>query len=165
MHYLNPFLPSTLIQHVWDLALSLCGMFFYFSGGSGDVWERTWYMVEGGGTRTTRVALRFEQRLQKACGLVESQLISNYSHPFSLGLIFTPCSIFLPIISPHRRDYNFRVKSQIALLISGWPSSLKREDLSIRSICASFLPQCSIFGSSALISFLLIDFLLSSANT
>lgn len=122
-------------------------------------------MIEECGTRTTRVAFRFEQHLQKACGLVESQLISNYSHPFSLGLIFTPCSIFLPYISPRRSDYNFRAKSQIPPLISGWPLSLKREGLSTRSICTSFLPQRSIFGNSALISFPLIDFLLSSGNT
>ena len=70
-------------------------------------------------------AFRFEQHLQKAFGLVESKLISNYSHLFSLVLIFTPCSIFLSYISLHRSGYNFGMKSQIALVISSGPLSLK----------------------------------------
>lgn len=44
-------------------------------------------MMEECGTWTTRVVFRFEQHFQKACGLAESQLVSNHSHPFSPGLI------------------------------------------------------------------------------
>lgn len=99
------------------------------------VWERLileWEMQN----KNSQVAFRFVQHLQKACGLaevfkclqafLESKLISNYNHSFSLGLIFTLGSIFLSHISSHRSDYNFIVKFQllycqikIVLVISG----------------------------------------------
>lgn len=121
MHPLNLFMPSKLIQHFRDLALNLRGeRFFYSSEGRYDVCVRDLTHEQGMQSKVYQVAFGFMQLSWKACGpaevvkcpqaFLESKPVSNYSHPFSPGLIFTLCSIFLSHISPHRGDNNFGVK-------------------------------------------------------
>lgn len=160
MHYFNFFMLPKLIQHFWNLALNLCGGCFSISLRvyMMCVWERLileWEMQN----KDSQVAFRFVQHLQKACGLaevfkclqavLESKLISNYNHAFSLGLIFTLCSIFLSHISSHRSDYNFIVKSQllycqikIVLVISGWGLAFVSEERrSLEKVCCALIPS------------------------
>lgn len=104
----------------------------------------------------------------------KSKFISNHSHSFCLGLIFTQCSIFLSHISALRSDYNFSVKSQLfycqtktVLVTSGWELAfVSEEERSVDKVSAhSFLLYGSIVANSTLIFFFLIDFLPSSKHT
>lgn len=137
---------------------------------------------------TPRAGLGFKRAARsESCGLTQmfaclqvlqvfskSKFISNHSHPFCLGLIFTQCSIFLSHISALRSDYNFSVKSQLfycqtktVLVISGWELAfVSEEERSVDKVSAhSFLLYGSIVVNSTLIFFFLIDFLPSSKHT